>query len=394
MSDLTKSRMTAAERCEQILRVAVTTFAESGYTATRTDDIARRAHVSQPYVFRLFGTKQQLFLSALHHVFDRIEEIVESTAAQDNSKTPRTPATLLLTEICRALADERELLLVALHGLAAASEQAIRRDLRLRCDRLYRLVPELTRASADETRRFIAAVALLTVSSALDPDTKRTGSTDRDSGRSEDRAFDGGPAHDRAEATLGKPAQRARSTHPRQRTELLDRTVRSSRRTGDILDDLLWRVRMTAGTDEMECQPLRLDRIVTDLIDEIDSGAAKITSTTAPTVVYGDPALLRRAIRNMLDNAVGYGHLPNEPARVHVTVADGRVAVADEGPGPEDIDIDAILEDIHGGAGSTGLGVAIARRIAHAHGGTLEVHNAAGGGAIFELTLPTPARDL
>ncbi|MGW4125486.1 ATP-binding protein [Nocardia sp. NPDC004711] len=387
MSDPTKSRMTALQRSEQILRFAVTIFAESGYTATRTDDIARRAQVSQPYVIKLFGTKQQLFLSVLHDVFDRIEEIVESTVAQDNSKTPRTPASLL-AEIYRTLADEPELLLVALHGLAATSEHAIRRDLRLRCDRLYRLVPELTQASAHETRRFIDACALLTVSIALDPGTRRTGSTDRDSRRREDRAFHGGSPHDRAEASLREPAQRARSTRPGQRTELLDRTVQSSRQMGDAVDDLPSRARTTAGIGEIEGQPLRLDRIV----DEIDSGAATVTSTTTPTVVNADPTLLRHAIRNLLDNAVRHGQLPNEPAWVHVTVGDGRVAIADEGPGLEDTDIDAPLEEFHSGAGSAGIGVSIARPVAHAHGGTLNVHSA-DGGAIFELTLPTPARD-
>ncbi|MFE3279738.1 sensor histidine kinase, partial [Nocardia sp. NPDC059239] len=151
---------------------------------------------------------------------------------------------------------------------------------------------------------------------------------------------------------------------------------------------------LTAGIEEMESQPLRLDQIVTDLIDEIDPNAAIFTSTTAPTVVNGDPTLLRRALRNLLDNAVRHGHLPDEPARVHVTVAGGRVTVADQGPGLDDRDVDSIFEAFHSSAGSTGLGLHIARWVAHAHGGTLDVHSADGGGAIFELALPTPARDL
>ena len=128
-------------------------------------------------------------------------------------------------------------------------------------------------------------------------------------------------------AALRALAETARD-HPDHRTELLDRTVQLSRRMGDIVEDLLSRARLTAGIEEMESQPLRLDQIVTDIIDEITTDAATITSTTAPTVVNGDPALLARAIRNLLDNAIRYGHRPGEPARVHVTVAGGRITVA------------------------------------------------------------------
>ncbi|MEU6584189.1 HAMP domain-containing sensor histidine kinase [Nocardia sp. NPDC046763] len=204
-----------------------------------------------------------------------------------------------------------------------------------------------------------------------------------------------GVAHDlRAPiAALCALAETARD-HPDQRTELLDRTVRLSRRMGDIVEDLLSRARLTAGIEEMETQPLRLDQIVLDLIEEIDSDAAIFTSTTAPTVVNGAPTLLCRAIRNLLDNAVRHGHLPGEPARVHVTVAGGRVIVADRGPGLVDSDRDSIFEAFHSNAGSTGLGLPIARWVAHAHGGTLDVHSADGGGAIFEFALPTPAREL
>jgi signal transduction histidine kinase len=194
-------------------------------------------------------------------------------------------------------------------------------------------------------------------------------------------------------AALRALAETARH-HPEQRTALLDRTANISRQMGDIVDDLLSRARITAGLEDMESEPLRLDQLVVDLVDDIDPATAHITATTAPTVVNGNPALLRRAVRNLLDNAVRYGHLPGEPARVHVTVAAGRVTVADEGPGLNETDIDTMFKEFHSGSGSTGLGLPIARWVAHAHGGTLTVHSADGGGTIFEFVLPSPVRDM
>lgn len=57
-------RMSADERRESVIRAAVTEFARGGYSATSTEVIARRVGVSQPYLFRLFPSKQAMFLAA------------------------------------------------------------------------------------------------------------------------------------------------------------------------------------------------------------------------------------------------------------------------------------------------------------------------------------------
>ncbi|NUR98791.1 MAG: TetR/AcrR family transcriptional regulator, partial [Kribbellaceae bacterium] len=72
--------MTAKERGDEVLRAAVQAFAAAGYEGTKTDEIARLAGVSQPYVIRLFGTKQQLFLAAVDSVCLRIEQIFREAA--------------------------------------------------------------------------------------------------------------------------------------------------------------------------------------------------------------------------------------------------------------------------------------------------------------------------
>src|SRR5918911_279765 len=57
----TTTRLSAAERREAVLDAALVEFAERGLEGTSTEDIARRAGISQPYLFRLFGTKKELF---------------------------------------------------------------------------------------------------------------------------------------------------------------------------------------------------------------------------------------------------------------------------------------------------------------------------------------------
>src|SRR5881396_1219910 len=57
----TTARLSAAERRDDVLDAAQIEFAERGFEGTSTEDIARRAGISQPYLFRLFGTKKELF---------------------------------------------------------------------------------------------------------------------------------------------------------------------------------------------------------------------------------------------------------------------------------------------------------------------------------------------
>src|SRR5438128_7292405 len=68
------SRHSAAERREEVLEGAMEEFAVGGLHGTSTDDIARRAGISQPYLFKLFGTKKDLFLGTIELGFRRTRE--------------------------------------------------------------------------------------------------------------------------------------------------------------------------------------------------------------------------------------------------------------------------------------------------------------------------------
>ncbi|WP_433561804.1 TetR/AcrR family transcriptional regulator [Nocardia sp. CA-151230] len=165
---MTRTRMTAAERSAEVLAAATAAFAESGYAATKTDDIARRAGVSQPYVIRLFGTKQQLFLAVLDQVCGRIEELFRSGAAQAApDASPKDRLDSLGSHFGDHFLTDDDLPRVFLQGIAAASEAAIGESIRNHFGRLYNLAKELTGATTYEVRRFFGTGMLLIDLTAL-----------------------------------------------------------------------------------------------------------------------------------------------------------------------------------------------------------------------------------
>jgi AcrR family transcriptional regulator len=157
---MTRTRLTAAERGEEVLEAAIIAFGESGYAGTKTDEIARLAGVSQPYVIRLFGTKQQLFLATLERVCDQIEQAFRTAAEQQADLES-------LGDAFNQLLERRELLVVLLHGFAASAEPAIGKASRNRFGQIYRTVRDLTGATPEETREFMATGMLLTVMAAM-----------------------------------------------------------------------------------------------------------------------------------------------------------------------------------------------------------------------------------
>lgn len=157
---MTKVRLTAAERGEEVLQAAVQAFGASGYQGTKTDEIARLAGVSQPYVIRLFGTKQQLFLASVRWVCDRIEQVFREAAEE-------SPDLASLARGYEKMSEERELLQVLLQGFSASADPAIGDCVREGFGSIYRLIRDLTGASPLEAREFLSVGMLLTVMSAM-----------------------------------------------------------------------------------------------------------------------------------------------------------------------------------------------------------------------------------
>ncbi|GAA4523804.1 sensor histidine kinase [Amycolatopsis samaneae] len=180
-------------------------------------------------------------------------------------------------------------------------------------------------------------------------------------------------------------------TNPDQRADLLPRTVRLAARMGGIIDDLLVRARLAAGVEQLSFQPVWLDQLVVGVVEDTEPDGAQVTVTAAPTKVNADPALVQRAVGNLLNNALRYGRQPGAAAIVHITVAGGTVTVADHGPGIDTSLTEDAFDRFTSTGGSSGLGLSIVRWVAESHGGTLSVYNADEGGAIFELRFPVSA---
>jgi AcrR family transcriptional regulator len=73
-------RLSAAERKDDVLDAAMIEFAERGLMGTSTEDIAKRAGISQPYLFRLFGTKKELFIATVSRCFRETLEMFQRAA--------------------------------------------------------------------------------------------------------------------------------------------------------------------------------------------------------------------------------------------------------------------------------------------------------------------------
>ncbi|MFT4210523.1 MAG: TetR/AcrR family transcriptional regulator [Microbacterium sp.] len=88
MADAKTPRLSSDERREQIIEAALAVFGAKGYVGARTDDIARAAAVSQPYVVRLFETKENLFVAAIQEALARILSAFRAAVEDTGSDEP------------------------------------------------------------------------------------------------------------------------------------------------------------------------------------------------------------------------------------------------------------------------------------------------------------------
>jgi len=142
---------------------------------------------------------------------------------------------------------------------------------------------------------------------------------------------------------------------------------------------------------KLRVEDVQLDDLVGSAVERAKSRAPDATFVTSlsPTMVRADPVLLERAVLNLLDNAVKYSP-PGAP--IEVSVREGEVVVADHGPGVAEEDVARIFDRFYRSAAArskpgAGLGLAIVREAARAHGGDATVESSPRG-ASFRLTLP------
>ncbi|MET8937933.1 HAMP domain-containing sensor histidine kinase [Streptomyces rubiginosohelvolus] len=179
-------------------------------------------------------------------------------------------------------------------------------------------------------------------------------------------------------------------------TDVHRRTLRLAEGMGSLVDGLLTRARLMSGTAVLAVEPLRLDQLVEAVVEDAPTDGHRVTVEAREAVVVADPDLVRRAVANLVGNALVHGHAPGAPADVEVTVAvDGAstaVTVEDTGPGLPPEVAGALFDRFRSGSRSTGLGLSIASWVAHAHGGSLTAGPGRRGGARFVLRLPSGDR--
>lgn len=152
------SRLTADIRREDILAAAVEEFAVHGFGGASCDAIARRVGISQPYLFKVWGTKSALFLACIDRVFDRIVDQFE-TAAEGLPTTPETLGTVGDTYGSLPRSD----MLLLLQGFASCADPEVQTLVRRRWTALVGTACRIAGTGGDPVQHFLGVGLLLTV---------------------------------------------------------------------------------------------------------------------------------------------------------------------------------------------------------------------------------------
>jgi len=176
--------------------------------------------------------------------------------------------------------------------------------------------------------------------------------------------------------------------------ETAESALRSTKRMRRLVADLLLLARTDAGRVSAR-EPTDLSSVVMDAAAELEpiSEGHEITVEAEPAIVEGARDELVRMASNLIANAIRHTP-PGTEVRASVGVHDGRaeLSVTDDGPGvPPDLAPHVFERFVRGGgdrAGSSGLGLAIVRAVAEAHGGSVALETPRGGGARFVVRLP------
>ncbi len=160
----TRTRTSAEERRDEIVAAALRHFATGGYTGTSTDAIAKDAGISQPYLFRLFKTKRDLFLACHQVMHARIVETFRAGAAG----LPVEERLEAMGKAYAELLEDRTMLRFQMQAYAAGADPVLQAQVRESYEQLIQWVGTETGATPDELWAFFGTGMLLNVVAALD----------------------------------------------------------------------------------------------------------------------------------------------------------------------------------------------------------------------------------
>jgi len=160
----TQTRKSAEVRREEIIEAARAEFAVGGLHGTSTEDIARRAGVSQPYVFRLFGTKKELFIEAVRRGFRHVLEIFQEAAARN----PEGDVFLSMGQAYGDARRDRTALMFQMQAYAACEDLDVRKVVREEFAEIYKFVESVSGGDDERVQEFFKTGMLINVAAAMD----------------------------------------------------------------------------------------------------------------------------------------------------------------------------------------------------------------------------------
>jgi AcrR family transcriptional regulator len=159
-----RQRMPAAERRELVLEAAMADFAVGGLAGTSTEDVARRAGISQPYLFRLFPTKKALFVALVERCFQRVKDTFTDAAAGLTGDE----ALAAMADAYEQLLEDRTLLQLQMQCYAACHDPEVGDATRAGFKGLWELTERLTGLPFQTVVDFFAIGMLMNVAAAMD----------------------------------------------------------------------------------------------------------------------------------------------------------------------------------------------------------------------------------
>ncbi|HKB66019.1 MAG TPA: ATP-binding protein, partial [Pyrinomonadaceae bacterium] len=203
-------------------------------------------------------------------------------------------------------------------------------------------------------------------------------------------------------ARLNVALELARQRSGSEATSALERIQREAEILNEMIGQLLALTRLESGAAEIKKVEVDLESLLRDVVKDADFEArARNRSVrlvaTEPVRIEGVPNLIRRAIENVIRNAVHYTAEQTEVEIKLFTDSEARavIVVRDHGPGVPDEALNEIFRPFYRvdeardrEAGGVGLGLSIAERAVRLHGGSVEANNASDGGLVVTLSLP------